>query len=190
ARAAGYMFAFPPLSKATFTSGPEEKGSTVSLSPASNGRFQGRFSKTKHFLRATTRSVLGDIVAVQLFLQPQNGVHKQKGCGQWAACSEVQAIMRQMSSSPAPLHSSRGEKLPFEPLSASLAEVFRCDGTENKTSVRLGALVSFQCVGSISPHVPRCCHCWAHPNPDQPPFYIYSGPEESPHWVTEVVIED
>lgn len=29
ARAAGYMFAFPPLSKATFTSGPEEKGSTV-----------------------------------------------------------------------------------------------------------------------------------------------------------------
>ncbi|KAI4804812.1 hypothetical protein KUCAC02_026425, partial [Chaenocephalus aceratus] len=111
ARAAGYMFAFPPLSKATFTSGPEEKGSTVyeggnfkgmnsspvSLSPASNGRFQGRFSKTKHFLRATTRSVLGDIVAVQLFLQPQNGVHKQKGCGQWAACSEVQAIMRQMS---------------------------------------------------------------------------------------------
>ncbi|KAI4804813.1 hypothetical protein KUCAC02_026426, partial [Chaenocephalus aceratus] len=101
-----------------------------------------------------------------------------------------------------------------------------CDGTENKTSVRLGALVSFQCVGSISPHVPRCCHCWAHPNPDQPPFYIYwnlrtiltgmkwrkkiikttvvrnispdrcglmhhaAGPEESPHWVTEVVIED
>lgn len=29
ARAAGYMFAFPPLSKATFTSGPEEKGTTV-----------------------------------------------------------------------------------------------------------------------------------------------------------------
>lgn len=29
ARAAGYMFAFPLLSKATFTSGPEEKGSTV-----------------------------------------------------------------------------------------------------------------------------------------------------------------
>lgn len=29
ARAAGYMFAFPPLSKATFTSGPEEKESTV-----------------------------------------------------------------------------------------------------------------------------------------------------------------
>ncbi|KAK1894496.1 RNA-binding protein asd-2, partial [Dissostichus eleginoides] len=170
ARAAGYMFAFPPLSKATFTSGPEEKGSTVyesmeavvSLSPASNGRFQGRFSKTKHFLRATTRSVLGDIVAVQLFLQSQNGVHKQKGCGTMGSMH-----------SPAPLHSSRGEKLPFEPLSASLAEVFRCDGTENKTSVRLGALVSFQCVGSISPHVPRCCHCWAHPNPDQPPFYIY-----------------
>lgn len=29
ARAAVYMFAFPPLSKATFTSGPKEKGSTV-----------------------------------------------------------------------------------------------------------------------------------------------------------------
>lgn len=31
------------------------------------------------------------------FCRPQNGVHKQNGCGQRAACSEVQAIMRQMS---------------------------------------------------------------------------------------------
>lgn len=40
----------------------------VSLSLVTNGRFQGRFFKTKHFLRATTRSALADIVAVQLFL--------------------------------------------------------------------------------------------------------------------------
>ena len=31
------------------------------------------------------------------FCPPQNGVHKQNGGSQWAACSEVQAIMRQMS---------------------------------------------------------------------------------------------
>lgn len=46
ARAAGYMFAFPPLSKATFTSGPaERKGSTVYESM--QGRGGQRYFETK-----------------------------------------------------------------------------------------------------------------------------------------------
>ncbi len=199
--------------------------SQVSLSLPSNGRFQGRFFKTKHFLRATTRSVLRDIVAVQLFLPASEwcaqtewlwtmgsmqwsagyneadvwplGAHSRRGghipafvggvhplslsvslslslslltplplmasCSFFLSYKHVNMhtwkhthihtpltppppplvliiplqIRRSISSciivspllrpptSPAPLHSSRGEKLPFEPLSASLAGVFR-----------------------------------------------------------------
>jgi len=67
----------------------------VVVSPRGGGRFQDRFffPHPKHVLRGPPlRSLWRDVVAVQLFLQ--NGVHKQNGGGQWAACSEVEAIMR------------------------------------------------------------------------------------------------
>lgn len=63
---------------------------SLSLSLSSNRLIQGRFFKTKHFLHATTHSVLTELVAVQLFLQASEWCAQTEwlqtiGSMQWSA---------------------------------------------------------------------------------------------------------
>ncbi|XP_074548587.1 uncharacterized protein LOC141806806 [Halichoeres trimaculatus] len=121
------MFAFPPLSKATFTSGPEEKGTMLYES-----------------MQATVGSAT---------LKLSARLSGRRSC-------PLSPCQPRWPGSP-------GSHIPLQPIRAArrgraqlddsvLPEERRCDGLEKTSpSVRFGALVSFQCVGSISPPVLR-----------------------------------
>lgn len=162
--------------------------------------FKAGFFKTKRLLRAATRSVLRDTVALMQFLLGlRNGVHKQNGRRQWAACSEVQAIMRQMSGYWEPTAGGGGTSLlllvgftlslslfsllclswPFA-LSSSLANMRTCTCENTRTCplpphislLPLVLIIPLQIRGSIS----SCIIVPPHPPTSASPYLLSASP--------------